>query len=562
MTTSCDVLIIGGGAAGCVLAARLSEDAGTRVVLAEAGRDTPPGDVPADIRSIFPISYFNPGYFWPALSAVTNVGAAPAPYSQARVMGGGSSVMGMWALRGMPQDYDAWRAAGAAGWGWDDVLPAFRRIERDLDCDGPLHGKDGAIPVRRHPRATWPAFVTALADACARRQLPPRDDANGDFADGTFPTPFANTAEAGRASSAIGYLDATARRRPNLEVRAGVRATRLLFDGARVVGAEFRRGEATATVHAAETIVCAGAIHSPALLLRSGIGPAAPLKALGIAPLVERPGVGQGLQNHFVVNLATWLKPAARQAAALGTYGVACARVSSHLDGARPGDIHLQFMAKLSAYPHGDRLGMVGTALYAPLSRGTVELASADPDVPPVVDFRFLSHPLDRARMRKAVALGLDLLEDPAAAPTHGEVFIVVPSSLTRRLNRPSLRNRLLSSVVAAMLDAPEPVRRLALARVGQRIDPSERSTQALDALLEHVMPVFHPTGTCAMGRADDPAAVTDPDCRVRGVEGLRVVDASIMPEIPTANTCIPAMMVAEHAAARIGAERRRSRAA
>ncbi|HET9902311.1 MAG TPA: GMC oxidoreductase, partial [Xanthobacteraceae bacterium] len=410
--------------------------------------------------------------------------------------------------------------------------------------------------VRRHPRESWPGFVTALVEACGRRQLPEREDANADFVDGTFPTPFANTPE-GRVSSAIGYLDARARARPNLQILAGATATRLLFEGARAVGAEFRRGAASETILAAETIVAAGAIHSPALLLRSGIGPAEELKRLGIAPVIDRPAVGRGLQNHFVVNLATWLAPDARQDAALRTYGVACARISSKLDGTRPADIHLQFMAKLSAYPHGDRLGMVGAALYAPRSRGSVTLASADPAVPPVVDFRFLSDPLDRVRMHKAVNLGLDLLEDPAVAPTHGEVFIVVPSSLARRLNRPSLRNRILSTAIAAMLDGPAPLRRFALGQVGRRIDPADRSAEAIDALIEHVMPVFHPTGTCRMGRTDDPQAVTDANCRVLGLDGLRVVDASIMPVIPTANTCLPTMMVAEQAAARIKAARR-----
>jgi 5-(hydroxymethyl)furfural/furfural oxidase len=416
--------------------------------------------------------------------------------------------------------------------------------------------------VRRHPRSAWPGFVSALAQACEQRQLPQREDANADFDDGTFATPFANTPELGRVSSAIGYLDAAARRRPNLEVVADATATRLLLEGGKVIGAEVRVGGASEVISAAETIVCAGALHSPALLLRSGIGPADELKSVGITPLHERVGVGRGLQNHFVVNLATWLTPSARQSAALRTYGVACARVSSNLEGTRAGDLHLQFMAKLSAYAHGDRLGMVGAALYAPLSRGAVTLASADPAVPPNVDFRFLSAPLDRVRMRHAVNLGLDLLVDPSVSPLHGDVFIVVPSSLTRRLNRPSLRNRVLSAAIAAMLDAPDPLRRFALDKVGQRIDPGERSTEAIDALLENVMPVFHPTGTCAMGRADDPAAVTDADCRVRGVGGLRVVDASIMPVIPTANTCIPTMMVAEHAAQRIKAARQAFRAA
>jgi 5-(hydroxymethyl)furfural/furfural oxidase len=556
MTDECDVLIVGGGAAGCVLAARLSEDPGTRVMLLEAGHDTPPGAVPADIADTFPIAYFNPNYFWPGLTASGNVDTPAAPYSQPRVMGGGSSVMGMWALRGAPGDYDSWRDAGATGWGWDDVLPAFKRLERDLDYSGPLHGTDGPIPVRRHKQSEWPGFVTALAEACAKRQLPLREDLNADFADGVFPTPFANT-PAGRVSSAIGYLTAEVRRRRNLEVVSGAIAARILLEGKRAVAVEAVQGGRTRRIGAREIIVSAGAIHSPALLLRSGIGPAEELRAAGVEPIVALPGVGHGLQNHCVVNLTTRLEPAARQSPRVRTYGVACVRVSSRAPGAVPGDLHLQFMAKLGAYAHGDRLGMVGAALYAPVSRGFVKLAGPDVATMPRIDFRFLSDPLDRTRMRQAVRLGLDLLHDPAVAPTHGPIFTVVPSSLTRRLNRPSLRNQFLSRVIAGLLDGPGPLQDYALRQVGTMIDvKGSDADAAIDALLESIMPVFHPTGTCMMGSADDANAVTDSHCRVRGVGGLRVIDASIMPVIPRANTCIPTMMVAEHAAERMRGEK------
>ena len=554
MQNAWDVLIVGGGAAGCILAARLSEDESTRVMLIEAGRDTPPGAVPQDIRDTFPVAYFNPSYFWPGLTASGNAGSPQVPYSQPRVMGGGSSVMGMWALRGMPGDYDAWREAGAAGWGWEDVLPAFKRLERDLDHAGPLHGVDGPVPIRRPPRQAWPGFVNALVEASARRQLPLREDMNADFADGIFPVPFANDG-AGRVSSAMGYLTDTVRPRPNLEIMSGATALRIVLEGRRAVGVEARRAGRTDVLKAREVIVSAGAIHSPALLLRSGIGTAEELRAIGITPRINLPGVGRGLQNHCVVNLATRLVPSARQSPALRSYGVACARVSSGAEGAGAGDLHLQFMAKLGNYAHGDRLGMVGAALYAPVSHGSVALQSADADVMPKVDFCFLQEPLDRIRMRQIVELGLDLLQDPLVAPTHGDIFTVVPSSLTRRLNRPSLRNRALSRVIAALLDAPAAIQRHALARVGHMVDADARGTDRLDALLEFIMPVFHPTGTCRMGAGDDPAAVTDAHCRVQGVGGLRVIDASIMPVIPRANTCIPTMMVAEHAAARMMAE-------
>jgi 5-(hydroxymethyl)furfural/furfural oxidase len=269
------------------------------------------------------------------------------------------------------------------------------------------------------------------------------------------------------------------------------------------------------------------------------------------------PGVGRGLQNHCVVNLSTRIEPHARRPAGIRTYGVACARVSSRAAGAMDGDLHFQFMQRLGAYAHGERLGMVGAALYAPVSRGAVTLTSADPGVEPKVDFRFLSDDLDRVRMRQAVRLGLDLLHDPAVVGTHGDVFLVVPSSLTRKLNRPSLRNRLLSHAIAAWLDAPPALHRLALARIGHTIDTQATSADSeIDALLDFIMPVFHPTGSCRMGRADDPDAVIDPHCRVRGVNGLRVIDASVMPAIPRANTCFPTMAVAERAADLMKAER------
>ena len=189
----------------------------------------PPDREPDDIRDVFPASYFNPAYFWPGLAAVGREGSRPRPYLQARLVGGGSSVMGMWALRGMPADYDGWRDAGADGWGWDDVLPAFKRLEHDLDCPGPLHGNNGPIPIRRFGRELWPEFVRGLMDAAERRGLPYRKDINSDFADGVFPVPVTNNID-GRVSSARGYLTATVRRRGNLSIMTQTPVRRIVFE--------------------------------------------------------------------------------------------------------------------------------------------------------------------------------------------------------------------------------------------------------------------------------------------------------------------------------------------
>jgi 5-(hydroxymethyl)furfural/furfural oxidase len=539
-----DVLIVGGGAAGCVLAARLSEDPRRRVLLIEAGIDTLPGTEPADIRDSYPRAYSNPGYFWPRLTARGSVGSSEAAYLQARIVGGGSSVMGLWALRGMPCDYDAWREAGALGWGWADVVPSFRRLERDFDCTGPLHGSDGPIPIKRHCRDVWPGFARGLLAAATRRGLDYREDINGDFGDGVFPVPVTCDA-GGRVSAAMGYLTADVRRRPNLTVLTSTVVRRLLFREGRAVGVQTERDGVTA--RAGEIILSAGAIHSPTLLLRSGVGPADELSALGIVPVADVPGVGRSLQNHCVINLATPLVAAARQSPGLRTYGLACARVTSGDPDGGPGDLLLQFIAKTGDHPLGDRLGVVGAALYRPLSRGSVRLASGDPAMPPVVDFRLLDHASDRSRLAVAVGLCLTLLGDTAVCPLRGDVFAVMPNSFVRRLNQPGWSNDAMSAALALLVDTPSRLRRAVLAQAGQ-VFPEPLSSISPEDLLQFATPIFHPAGTCAMGRPENPLAVVDPDCRVRGVEGLRVVDASVMPLLPAGNTCLPTMMIAEHA--------------
>ena len=543
-----EVIVVGSGAAGCVVASRLSEDPSLRVLLLEAGADTPPGAVPADILDAYPRSYFNSAYFWPGLTASARLGAPETPYLQARVMGGGSSVMGMWALRGTPADYDAWRDAGASGWGWEDVAPAFNRLERDLDYAGPWHGRDGPIPIRRHPHEVWPEFARRLTATAGRLGLPLRQDINGDFADGVFPVPVTNTDE-GRVSAAMGYLGAEVRRRPNLEILAGAEVTGLTFDGRRATGVHVRLSDALHTIAAREVIVCAGAIGSPALLLRSGIGPADELRAAGIKPRLDLPGVGRGLQNHCVVNLAMPVARFARQAAELGTYGLACVRLSSGRPNARPADLHLQFIAKTSGFAHGDRLGIVGAGLFAPQSRGSVTLRSPDAAAPPRTDFRLLADGDDRQRLALAVKLALRLLDDPAVEAIRGDIVAVRANSIVRRLNSPTAANRLLSAALAAVLDGPRSIQTLALRRAGAVL-PSPLGNVSADYLLDWVTPIFHPTGSCRMGGPDDHSAVVDPHCRVGGITGLRVADASIMPVIPTGNTCLPAMMIGEKAAA------------
>jgi 5-(hydroxymethyl)furfural/furfural oxidase len=545
-----DYLIIGGGSAGAVLASRLSEMPSVRVMLIEAGSDTPPGAVPADIDDTFPSSTLNPAWFWPGLTARRRPDGPAFPFPQARVMGGGSSIMGMWTLRGLPSDYARWVEAGAAGWGWDDVVPYFRRAEADAGRPAEVDGC-GPYLIRRPPPAEWPGFVRAMETALVARGVAAIDDINEQPGCGFFAMPNA-ASETRRSSTASCYLTAVVRARPNLVIVADATVQALTMADGRATGVTYRQNGALQRVAASEVIVSAGAIHSPALLMRSGIGDSDALRRIGIVPVLHRPGVGQNLQNHPYLHIALTLPRHARLAPALRRFAIAGVRHSSGLAGCPDGDLLLAAIGRVSPRGFGAGLAMFSAALYAPYSRGSVMLTSAVPDAPPRIDFRLLDDPRDAPRMLTAARFAESLLADSAFAKHYHDAFVLPPVMALNQFNRDGVTGALQALAAQLVLDAPPVVSRGVLGTVlrpGRWIASRHRRRPLTDGeILRAIAPMGHVTGTCRMGRRDDPAAVVDPHCRVIGIDGLRIVDASIMPCVPSANTNMPAIMVAEKA--------------
>jgi len=500
--TESGYIIVGAGTAGCVLAARLTQDGGTRVLLLEAGgaERTRAMAVP----DAWPELLGSAADWADVTSAQADAG--PVPYPRGRALGGSGAINAMAHIRGHQAIYDGWAAGGAPGWGFADLLPYLRRSEHAEGRDPSLRGMAGPVRVAAVPGPDRHPVAVAFAWALLQLGCPASDDLSGSRQDGVA---WADLAIGWRVSPADAYL-APAMGRPNLTVSPGCLVTGLQVRDGRCTGVSYLRDGALAQARAAgEVIVCAGAVGSPHLLLLSGIGPARQLRDLGIGPAADLPGVGRNFQDHPVA-LACYATPEPLPRSRYN-HGEVYAALRSPLAGACP-DLHL-FPILLPAAPAGRQPPPAGYALaasvVAPDSRGTVQFAAADPQMAPVINPGFLRDGRDLDRLEA----GLGMIRQATACLAF------------------------FSRVHAAE------------AHPG----PGVTTSAGLRAWIRGTVGSYwHPAGTCRMGPEADPDAVVDLQLRVRGITGLRVADASVMPVIPNAPLHATVLAIAEKAASLI----------